>query len=378
MSLARVQVLASQLAQRVNGEGEDDDNNPDEEDQDPEEDEDNEQDQHEDNPEDADQEQEEDEDEEENDEEPDLFDDEGPKTIEEFWEDPGHQYDHDYVVHESFHTLYVSTNNHIVLMRLKRSEMRRLFYVQLTYESCEGLFPSMFDITPKNVGLCFLPAQSKETTDSNNIMLVEAQQSLPSTDLVAGLYSSEFSGMQSGLIREFTPIVDDEEAGEVLIDVTYWLESFGIYADSARLAMHEQQRRQAEAESAGIPPARCCGGLHPGLHTKVYGAKTERTAADSSMPAFASPWLGCPSQKPAYTSNVVEDVTDAAPPMIVGTRIGGLGGRGRLLQFLSFPQNFVLKFRSQRGGLPLKVRPNNPFAPRGPAMPLGTRCVLDN
>jgi len=309
-----------------------------------------------------------DEEEEEEEEEEDEDEDDEPKTIAAFFEDPSPQYDKAYIVHESFHTLYVSKDNRTVLMRLKKAHMKRLFYVQVTYESSEGLYPSMFDITPKNVGLCFLPAPG--SADGGSVLLVEAQQSLPTTDLIASLYHRDFNGMQSGFIREFHPIVDDVAAGDILIDVTFWLQSFGIYANAAGANMHTKINELEEADSEGIRGG-CCG-FHVGTHTKLFNNVCNDDAT-------GSPWLaGFSGQycdhRPCNSMSPHD--ADVFPTMPMGLS-GGHGAAGsKLLDVASFPENFVAKFRSQFGGYPLKAQPGGPSGMPGRPRKLTTRLVL--
>jgi hypothetical protein len=331
-------------------------------------------------------------------------DDDEPKTIAAFFENPKHHYDRAFIQHDSFHTLYVSKDNATVLLRVRRARMRRLFYVQMTHESSEGSFPSMFDITPKNVGLCFLPEPALGGSESNRVLLVEAQQSMPETDLIASLYDPDFNGLKSGHIREFTPLVDDKETGEVLIDVTFWLQSFGMYANSAGGFMHEHAAREQEVEAetdGGMylrhrQHAACCG-YHLGTHTKLFGHNNhlgEGLAVGATIigaghagfsgavpPLHASPWLGWNGWNgwDGGDQEVQEAVVGVHPvgegqfPPVPGMSMGGMPGVGgsRLMEVLSYPENFVLKFKSQLGMYPLKVSPHTAWGPARP-MPLVT------
>ena len=240
-------------------------------------------------------------------------------------------------------------------------------------------------------------------------------------------YDAEFNGLQSGLIREFTPLIDDKANGEVLIDITHWLNGFSIYANAAGAYMHEKLREGEDAASEGTQPhhmsscgggggsdgAACCANYNVGVHTKLFGSSSSSrrgggggAGAGVAPPCSALNWRTHEAPPSSSSSSMVltpeyhddggshhhhqqqqhlhhlhhhhqhhYDV-GAQPPMPMGLGPRPIGGGGsQLLEVASFSENFILKYRSHVSPYSLKVRPGMAAFGGAQPRPILTRYV---
>ncbi|GAB5364299.1 hypothetical protein AAMO2058_000957700, partial [Amorphochlora amoebiformis] len=128
----------------------------------------------------------------------------------------------------TFHDLYYRKDCAQVLMAVKRSNMDRIFFPQLTLRGLEGRLPDMWDATPKHTGLSF-----RVSPNGRSLLLVENQPAGSKIDLASSIYSKATGGTNEGFIRMFQPLVIDKKQGETLIDLTAWLFGFSNYAFKA-------------------------------------------------------------------------------------------------------------------------------------------------
>ena len=78
-----------------------------------------------------------------------------PQTIDEFLDKVTEKTDTEYIVHDSFFKIVVSDTYEEIFLWLHSSNMKELFFHQLTVDGVEGSLPDMFDTTPKTAGLYF-------------------------------------------------------------------------------------------------------------------------------------------------------------------------------------------------------------------------------
>ena len=152
-----------------------------------------------------------------------------PQTIDEFLDKVTEKTDTEYIVHDSFFKIVVSDTYEEIFLWLHSSNMKELFFHQLTVDGVEGSLPDMFDTTPKTAGLYFDMAPN-----GMDVILVEAQQELSSTDLASSMYDESTNGMKRGILKYFRPLFDDDENEEILIDVSSWFLSFATFASFGR------------------------------------------------------------------------------------------------------------------------------------------------
>eukprot|EP00943_MAST-04B_sp_MAST-4B-sp1_P002346 g2346.t1 len=148
-----------------------------------------------------------------------------PTTIDEFLDKVTEETDVEYIVHDSFFKIVVSDTYEEIFLWLNSRNMKQLFFHQLTVDGIEGSLPDMFDTTPKTAGLYFDMAPN-----GKDVILVEAQQKLPSTDLASSMYDEVTNGMKRGILKYFRPLFEDDENEEILIDVSNWFLSFATFA----------------------------------------------------------------------------------------------------------------------------------------------------
>eukprot|EP00468_Gymnochlora_sp_CCMP2014_P003546 CAMPEP_0167749822 /NCGR_PEP_ID=MMETSP0110_2-20121227/5632_1 /TAXON_ID=629695 /ORGANISM="Gymnochlora sp., Strain CCMP2014" /LENGTH=898 /DNA_ID=CAMNT_0007635041 /DNA_START=1 /DNA_END=2697 /DNA_ORIENTATION=- len=147
-----------------------------------------------------------------------------PKSVEEWIRMAEKKFGKKFRRKQSFQDLYVREDMNQVLMAVHWNKIDRIFFPQLTIRGVEGSMPDMFDATPRQTGLKFVKAPGGKA-----LILIEAQASLPHSDLASSIYDQDTKGMRSGVVRVFQPIITDAKKKVTLIDITSWLTAFSAY-----------------------------------------------------------------------------------------------------------------------------------------------------
>ena len=245
----------------------------------------------------------------------------------------------------SFISLRVNAARTTVLCVLSAAEIDRpadattpLFFVNLTLDGAEGGFRDSWNATPRPAGLYFRRAPS-----GGDVWLCEATHFGSPSDLTHAMRSEEAPTARLPGYTVSLPPLAEPPSGEVLVDLTPWLQSFSQYATGAfGLGRDADPTEAFSADPAEAFSADPTGALpaDPAAALSAPGAGWAAMvrAADSAL--FAAP---------RAAHRCARCLPDAARRRR-RRRPGGAaapGGAGRLLSASAFPLNVVFRHCSQ-------------------------------
>ena len=106
-----------------------------------------------------------------------------------------------YSILNSFHTLYITEDKRQILLRASVKDFAIPFFNQFTFIGEEGNLPDMIDCTPSNTGF-----QLRLAPNGEDVLLVQMQHSLASSDVASSLYDETTGGALDGYLRVFETV----------------------------------------------------------------------------------------------------------------------------------------------------------------------------
>ena len=232
----------------------------------------------------------------------------------------------------SFHTLYITKDTKQVLLRASVTNFNVPFFNQFTFIGEEGNLPDMIDCTPGNSGFQF-----KLAPNGQDVLLIQMQHELPSSDVAASLYDASTGGALDGYLRVFEPVCVTRQKEQVEMPVDLKLFEFlGGKKDKTKEKQKQQEKEQAKQ-------------LQQTTTTKTMTTPTKRhftrTGPITEVLIDITNWLDS-------FSSLATEMANSRGGFGGGPKRGGVrGGQTHLITAKGFPLNMYFKYMTQTGSM---------------------------